>query len=341
MVKVGIWDTFVAERPSAAGQVRVREAKPDEPKLSKKAQAKAAAAAEEAAAPSGKRSSRSPTSRWRKQLRGSRAGGRSEVPVEDAPADAEAPSEDAPADAEPSPSRSGRRGSRGSSAVRDLVDFLVSELVDDPDAVEVTESEDDRGFRYTVHVAPDDMGKVIGKGGRTAKAIRAVVRAAGDPPGRERLRRHRRLRCPSRPSSSVTSRRPTASEARSPWRSASDNPDRFVDGAIVFTERRPGSLDDRARPRARRPHARAVRRRRGPHGGRGAPRRGPGRAGVVAARARRGRVLAVPARGVRGRDRVGTVAGLDRRGDPEPRERPLGRDRRRGRARPSCRRSAT
>jgi len=42
----------------------------------------------------------------------------------------------------------------------------------------VTESEDDRGMRYTVRVAPDDMGKVIGKGGRTAKAIRAVVRAA-------------------------------------------------------------------------------------------------------------------------------------------------------------------
>jgi predicted RNA-binding protein YlqC (UPF0109 family) len=62
--------------------------------------------------------------------------------------------------------------------VRDLVDFLVSELVDDPDSVEVTESEDDRGFRYAVHVAPDDMGKVIGKGGRTAKAIRAIVRAA-------------------------------------------------------------------------------------------------------------------------------------------------------------------
>src|SRR3990170_3249591 len=50
MVKVGIWDTFVAERPSAAGQMRVREAKSDEPRLSRKAQAKAAAAAEEAAA---------------------------------------------------------------------------------------------------------------------------------------------------------------------------------------------------------------------------------------------------------------------------------------------------
>ncbi|HWC72125.1 MAG TPA: 30S ribosomal protein S16 [Actinomycetota bacterium] len=51
MVKVGIWDAFVAERPSAAGQVRVREAKRDGPKLSKKAQAKAIAAAEAPSVP--------------------------------------------------------------------------------------------------------------------------------------------------------------------------------------------------------------------------------------------------------------------------------------------------
>ena len=62
--------------------------------------------------------------------------------------------------------------------MRGLVEFIARELVDDPDAVEVTESADDRGPRYTLRVAPDDMGKVIGKGGRTAKAIRAVVRAA-------------------------------------------------------------------------------------------------------------------------------------------------------------------
>jgi predicted RNA-binding protein YlqC (UPF0109 family) len=67
--------------------------------------------------------------------------------------------------------------------VRELVDFLVTELVDDPDAVDVTESVDDRGIRFTVRVAPDDMGKVIGKGGRTAKAIRAVVRAAATRQG--------------------------------------------------------------------------------------------------------------------------------------------------------------
>ena len=51
MVKVGIWDSFVTERPSAAAQVRVRAPKPDEPKLSKKAAAKAAAESEEAAEP--------------------------------------------------------------------------------------------------------------------------------------------------------------------------------------------------------------------------------------------------------------------------------------------------
>jgi predicted RNA-binding protein YlqC (UPF0109 family) len=67
--------------------------------------------------------------------------------------------------------------------MRELVDFLITELVDDPDAVEVTESEDERGLRYRVRVAPDDMGKVIGKGGRTAKAIRAVVRAAATRQG--------------------------------------------------------------------------------------------------------------------------------------------------------------
>ncbi|MEA2521615.1 MAG: uncharacterized protein QOI81_1261 [Actinomycetota bacterium] len=62
--------------------------------------------------------------------------------------------------------------------MKPLVEFLTQELVDDPDAVIVTESVDDRGPRYTVQVGEGDMGKVIGKGGRTAKAIRTVVRAA-------------------------------------------------------------------------------------------------------------------------------------------------------------------
>jgi uncharacterized protein len=67
--------------------------------------------------------------------------------------------------------------------VKELLEFLARELVDDPDSVDVTESVDERGMLLTLRVAPDDMGKVIGKGGRTAKAIRAVVRAAATRQG--------------------------------------------------------------------------------------------------------------------------------------------------------------
>jgi uncharacterized protein len=62
--------------------------------------------------------------------------------------------------------------------VRDLVEFLCRELVDDPDAVQVSESNDDRGLLLRVRVGEGELGRVIGRGGRTAKAIRAVVRAA-------------------------------------------------------------------------------------------------------------------------------------------------------------------
>ena len=50
--------------------------------------------------------------------------------------------------------------------------------MDEPDAVEVTEDHDGRGVLLTLRVAKDDMGKVIGRGGRTARAIRTVVKAA-------------------------------------------------------------------------------------------------------------------------------------------------------------------
>lgn len=63
--------------------------------------------------------------------------------------------------------------------MRDLVEFLCRELVDEPDAVEVTETHDDRGLLLRVRVAEGELGKVIGRGGRTAKAIRTLARAAG------------------------------------------------------------------------------------------------------------------------------------------------------------------
>jgi predicted RNA-binding protein YlqC (UPF0109 family) len=56
--------------------------------------------------------------------------------------------------------------------MRELLEYLAREIVDDPDAVEVSERTDERGVLFTLRVAQDDMGKVIGRGGRTARAIR-------------------------------------------------------------------------------------------------------------------------------------------------------------------------
>jgi uncharacterized protein len=63
--------------------------------------------------------------------------------------------------------------------IGDLLDYLARELVDDPDAVRVEQIDDERGVLLTLRVAQDDMGKVIGRGGRTARAIRIVMKAAG------------------------------------------------------------------------------------------------------------------------------------------------------------------
>ena len=62
--------------------------------------------------------------------------------------------------------------------MRELVEILAKALVDSPDDVVVTEKEDDKGIVIRLKVAPDDMGKVIGKQGRIAKSIRSVVKAA-------------------------------------------------------------------------------------------------------------------------------------------------------------------
>ena len=63
--------------------------------------------------------------------------------------------------------------------MKDLLNYLVRELVDDPDSVRVEQVDDDRGVLLTLRVAQDDMGKVIGRGGRTARALRIVMKAAG------------------------------------------------------------------------------------------------------------------------------------------------------------------
>ncbi|MBS4536074.1 KH domain-containing protein [Clostridium sp. D2Q-14] len=62
--------------------------------------------------------------------------------------------------------------------MKDLVEMIAKALVDNPDAVEVNEVEGSQSVIIELKVAPDDMGKVIGKQGRIAKAIRTVVKAA-------------------------------------------------------------------------------------------------------------------------------------------------------------------
>lgn len=60
----------------------------------------------------------------------------------------------------------------------ELLEFLLRALVEDPDAVEVEELEDEGDLVYEISVAEDDLGRVIGKGGRVANAIRTVAKAA-------------------------------------------------------------------------------------------------------------------------------------------------------------------
>jgi predicted RNA-binding protein YlqC (UPF0109 family) len=67
--------------------------------------------------------------------------------------------------------------------VKEVLEYVARALVDDPDSVEVTEVTGERSMILQLKVAPEDMGKVIGKRGRTVKAIRSLVRAAGSHQG--------------------------------------------------------------------------------------------------------------------------------------------------------------
>jgi uncharacterized protein len=61
----------------------------------------------------------------------------------------------------------------------DLIAYLARQLVDDPGAVSVEEEERDDAVVLRLHVAKDDVGKVIGRQGRLARALRSIVRAGG------------------------------------------------------------------------------------------------------------------------------------------------------------------
>lgn len=62
--------------------------------------------------------------------------------------------------------------------MKELLEVIAVNLVDNPESVTVKQKEDDRTIVLELKVAPEDMGKVIGKQGRIAKAIRTVVKAA-------------------------------------------------------------------------------------------------------------------------------------------------------------------
>ena len=62
--------------------------------------------------------------------------------------------------------------------MKELLEILAKSLVDSPDSVKITEITGEQSIILELKVAPEDMGKVIGKQGRIAKAIRTVVKAA-------------------------------------------------------------------------------------------------------------------------------------------------------------------
>lgn len=66
----------------------------------------------------------------------------------------------------------------GGESVKTLIEYLVQNLVDIPEEVEITEVPGDEATTFEVRVAPSDLGKVIGKQGRIANALRTVAKAA-------------------------------------------------------------------------------------------------------------------------------------------------------------------
>jgi len=69
--------------------------------------------------------------------------------------------------------------------MRELVEFIVRSLVDEPDKIEISEETSESRTLYQLKVAPEEAGKIIGKNGKTAKAIRTILSAAGAKAGRK------------------------------------------------------------------------------------------------------------------------------------------------------------
>ncbi len=67
---------------------------------------------------------------------------------------------------------------------KDLVEFMVKSLVDNPDQVEINEIEGDKSTNLELRVTKEDIGKVIGKHGRIARAIRTIINASATKSGK-------------------------------------------------------------------------------------------------------------------------------------------------------------
>ncbi|MEA3075388.1 MAG: uncharacterized protein QOF60_296 [Actinomycetota bacterium] len=91
--------------------------------------------------------------------------------------------EDEPEEFEDEVGGEGNRVDGGAAGA--VLEFVARSIVDEPDAVVVEHERDRRGTMLRLHVAPDDMGKVIGRRGRVAQAIRSVVRATAAREGTE------------------------------------------------------------------------------------------------------------------------------------------------------------
>jgi uncharacterized protein len=75
--------------------------------------------------------------------------------------------------------------SRTGADTEGLVRYLVESLVDVPEAVKIAVTENDDSISFLIELDPSDVGKVIGRGGRTIKAIRTLARAAGSTDNRQ------------------------------------------------------------------------------------------------------------------------------------------------------------
>lgn len=86
---------------------------------------------------------------------------------------------------DPNAVTTGETADSAGGVAHDVLDYLARSIVDDPDGVEISTSQWRQRVSLNLSVSPSDMGKVIGRRGRTAQAIRTVVRAAGARDGKD------------------------------------------------------------------------------------------------------------------------------------------------------------